>query len=212
MGHGVQRAAADASLGHTKHLRQAGDQPVAGQKGAFLLTLVAGRVLAADGAAAFLDALAQLDIGGGVGRIDGRSEERHGRCASFHRRAVALTVETVRQTADNDGSLFGHLQRKVKRRLPPVSAGAAGAHHAHIAVAVQAGGLAGDVQHQRHIRQVPQAIRVGGIIGCDDLHTGQQTVVQPLLIIKGGGVAQLGDGAVAQKVGRCFPPGAQGFV
>ncbi len=64
VGHGVQRAAADASLGHTKHLRQAGNQPVAGQKGA-LLHPVAGRVLAADGAAAFLDALAQLDVAAG---------------------------------------------------------------------------------------------------------------------------------------------------
>ena len=162
-----------------------------------MLALIAGRVLAANGTAVFFNALAQFKVGGGVGRVDGCAQKRHGGCTGFDRRTVALAVQPVSQAADNDCALFSQFPREIKRGLPPVGAGAAGAHHTHIAPPVQAGGIAGDVEHQRHVGQVAQPVRVGGIVGGDDLDAGQQAVVEPLLVIERGRVAQLGGGVVA---------------
>ncbi len=53
------------------------------------------------------------------------------------RGAVGLAVQPVRQTADDDRARLRHRQRQVSGRLPPVSTGAAGAHHTHAALPVQ---------------------------------------------------------------------------
>ena len=212
MVYGVQCTAAGAGLRHAERLALGGNEPVAGQKGPGRAACVAGRVLAADSAAALFDGGTQLGVGGGVGLIDGRTQKRDRGAVGLQRGAVGLAVQPVRQTADDDRARLRHRQRQVKGRLPPVSAGAAGAHHAHAALPVQAGRVAGQIQHQRQVGQVAQRGGVGVLIGGQQLDPAQQAVVEPLLKIKGGRILQLGKGAGRQAGRRGLGACAQQVV
>ena len=125
---------------------------------------------------------------------------------------MTLAVQPVCQTAYNDHALLCHFQRKLKRRLPSVGTGAAGADHTHIALPVQAGDVAGGVQHQRQIGQVKQPRGVHRVIGGQDFHARKQAVVIAFLIVKGGSVAQLVGGGITQAKGRCLLAQTQPLV
>ena len=107
---GVQRAAAGAGLGDAERLALRGNEPVAGQKSARRAPAVAGRILAADRAAALLNGGAQLRIGRGVGLVDGRAQKGNRRHISLHGGAVCLAVQSVGQAADEHDARPRHRQ------------------------------------------------------------------------------------------------------
>ena len=169
MGNGGHGAAFFPRLHHQYGRGKRRDEPVALQKAVGAYALAAGRVLA-DDAALLLDFLPQSGIGCRVGAVDRYAHHRDGGAVVLYRRPVPGAVQPIGQTADDDGSVFCQFAADICRRVQAVFRGFAAAHDAHRPGLVEPAGVAGAVEHQRHIRDAGKSQRIVRVVKGQDAH------------------------------------------
>ena len=169
MGNGGHGAAFFPRFHHQYGRGQRRNEPVALQKAVRTNIFTVRRVLADDAALA-LDLLAQGGIGCRVGAVDGYAHHRNGGTVVLHCRPVSGAVQPIGQTADDNGSVFCQFPADIRRRVQAVFRGLAAAHDTHRPGLVEPAGVAGAVEHQRHIRDAGKGQRVVWVIKGQDAH------------------------------------------
>ena len=175
----VERAGALPRFGHAEQLGQAGNQPVARQKGAVRPADIAWRIFTEHRAAQRLHPGAQAGVGRRKRFVNRGAQKGNRRLPGFHRCAVALAVQPVGQAADHHHAGFGQRPGQVMAGGCAVTGGAPGPHHAGIPPAVQAAGIAGCIQHNRQVRQSAQPGGVVGAFGGQHCNAGTPAAFQP---------------------------------
>ena len=159
-GHG---AALFLRFHHHQRRGQRRNEPVALQKAIGANGAALGRVLA-DHAALLLDLFPQLPVGGRVGAVNGHAQHPDGGAAFLHCGPVPGAVQPIGQTADDDGPVFGQTAAQVCRRLQAVLGGPAAGPHPPSPRLIEPEGVAGAVEHQRHIGNAGKRQRVIRVI------------------------------------------------
>ena len=169
MGNGGHGAAFFPRLHHQYSRGKRRDEPVALQKAGRANIFTVWRVLA-DDAALLLDLLPQSGIGCRVGAVDGHAHHRDGGAVVLYRRPVSGAVQPIGQTADDDGSVFCQFPADICRCVQSVFRGFAAAHDAYRPGLVEPAGVAGAVEHQRHIRNAGKGQWVVRVVKRQNAH------------------------------------------
>ena len=163
MAHGGHGAALFLGLHHHQRPGEGRDEAVALQKSHSTHRLTFGRVLA-DDAAPPLDGPAELPVGGGVGPVDGDAHHRDGGAVLPYRRPVSGAVQSVGQTAHDDGPRPGEAPPNILCGPQTVFGGLPGPHHSHGGRLIEPAGVAGAVEHQRHIGDAGEGQRIVRVV------------------------------------------------
>ena len=208
-GHG---AALFLRFHHHQRRGQRRNEPVALQKAIGANGAALGRVLA-DYAALLLDLFPQLPVGGRVGAVNRHAQHPDGGAVFLHCGPVPGAVQPIGQTADDDGPVLGQTAAQVCRRLQAVLGGPAAAHHSHSPRLIEPEGVAGAVEHQRHIGNAGKSQRVIRVVIGQDADIPRRTPPRKGPVMRRGVVGQVGPGKgraahrFAERIGIPVLPG-----
>ena len=191
MAHGGHGAALFLGLHHHQRPGEGRDEAVALQKAVGTHRLTFGRVLA-DDAAPPLDGPAEFPVGGGVGPVDGDAHHRDGGAVLPYRRPVSGAVQSVGQTAHDNSPRPGEAPPNILCGPQTVFGGLPGPHHSHSSRLIEPAGVAGAVEHQRHIGDAGEGQRIVRVVVGQDADAPGRAPPRKGPVVLGGVIRQAG--------------------